>query len=145
MISTILGATFDFVVGAAAAIAPTGTPSARNLDPAYLESLDRALTPEEMAIVDAYQIAKANAAQKHEESTPYRNPETGKLTLLQPAEYIPGEHVTITKLPTYTITKIEPAAQVKHGLEWWQIALLALGAVGLGVGGYELLSSKGRR
>lgn len=143
---TLLGFAYDCVVGAAQGLTtPTGTLSKHNLDPAYLESLDRALTPIEQKIVDDYQIAKANAAQQHEESTPYRNPETGRVARLQPAEYVPGDHIKITKLPTYTITKIdEPAAAVKHHLEWWQIALLALGAVGLGVGGYELLS-KGRR
>lgn len=77
----------------------TATPivDAPAMTPAQLAVLDRRLSPTEQAIVDAYQIAQANALQKREESTPYAAPGTGRLTLLQPAEYVPGQNMRITR------------------------------------------------
>jgi hypothetical protein len=48
------------------------------LSAADLAALDRKLTPEEQAKVDAYQAAQANAAQSKEEAAVYTDPATGK-------------------------------------------------------------------
>jgi hypothetical protein len=80
----------EYVLGAGAAAFGTGAAAGVRgpaLTPEQLVQLDRVLTADEQARVDAWQSGQANAMQATEEAKPFINPLTGQKTVLRPAEY----------------------------------------------------------
>lgn len=99
------------------------------MSPAQLAQLDRALTPAEQAIVDAYQSNQADADLAAERAKPGVKAVTETMHL---------DPLTLRKPSIYATAPISVSKGDDVSTPWWQIALGVLGVSVIGYGVYRV-------